>query len=162
MTSNEIIKRLELQPHPEGGYFKETYRSRGVLHDPLYQGKRNYSTAIYYLLCNGDLSAFHRIKQDEIWHYYLGATLELHLISQSGNHQVVYIGHNIIEGEVPQFVVKGGDYFAARVVENGDYSLVGCTVSPGFDFTDFDMPPANDLKRQFPQHSKIIEQMTRF
>lgn len=158
-----IIKQLELEPHPEGGYFKETYRSEGEIDqlDSKYQGKRNYSTCIYFLLTPDIFSAFHRINQDEIWHFYDGSPINLHLISDDGNYTKHKIGRKIEEGEHLQFVVPGGTWFAASVANEGGYSLVGCTVAPGFDFKDFELPERNSLLIKFPKHAQIISQLTK-
>lgn len=159
-----IIDHLELQPHPEGGYFKETYRSSGMIPSEAlgtdYQGARHYSTCIYFLLTANSFSAFHRINQDEFWHFYDGQPLELHMISLEGEYSKVIIGRHLFNGEVPQFVVPGGYWFAANVMERGDYSLVGCTVAPGFDFKDFVLPGRQELTDLFPQHKAIVERLT--
>ncbi len=160
----ELIKRLDLKSHPEGGYFKETYRSKeeidkqGLNSD--YDGKRNYSTCIYFLLTSETFSAFHKIKQDEIWHFYDGSPIELHIISQTGDYSKYVIGRDFSNGEVPQFIVPGNHWFAAKVIRENDYSLAGCTVSPGFDFSDFVLPSRNELIAQFPQHQQIIVEFT--
>lgn len=161
----EIILSLDLRPHPEGGYFKETYRSRGTL-DPkclgdAYSGLRNYATGIYYLLTAEVFSAFHNIRQDEIWHFYKGSPIQLHMISPNGNYSQVQIGSDFKKGEQPQFVVPGGYWFAAETFSNGVYGLVGCTVTPGFDFDDFVLADRQSLLSQFPQHSEIISRLTR-
>ena len=106
------------------------------------------------------ISAFHKINQDEIWHYYKGAPLKLHIISSDGDYSFVMIGNDFDKGEVPQYVVKGGDWFAAEVLEKNSYTLVGCTVSPGFDFADFVLPKREELIQLFPKHSKIISKLT--
>ena len=161
---SDIINTLQLQPHPEGGYFKETYRSEGfVLSSSLstdYIGDRNYSTCIYFLLTSDSFSAFHRIKQDEIWHFYDGAPILLHVISPEGNYSKHQIGRDFSNNEMPQLVVPGGHWFAAEVIEPNSYSLVGCTVSPGFDFKDFEMLSREDLVGLFPQHIDIINKLT--
>ncbi|NRA93136.1 MAG: cupin domain-containing protein [Psychroserpens sp.] len=159
-----IIKSLDLQPHPEGGYFKETYRSDGRINvdslGPSYSGSRNYSTCIYFLLTSENFSAFHRIKQDEIWHFYKGSPIVLHTISSEGIYHKQLIGSNFENDEVPQYVVKGGDWFAAEVLDADSYSLVGCTVAPGFSFEDFEMADRSDLTKDFPEHRDIIEKLT--
>ncbi|WP_339716438.1 cupin domain-containing protein [Cyclobacterium amurskyense] len=162
---NKIIDVLGLAPHPEGGYFKETYRSSGeILQDCLpddYKGNRNYSTCIYFLLTSNNFSAFHRIKQDEIWHFYDGSPIRLHTISESGIHEEHLIGRDLIKGEVPQFIVPGGYWFGAEVINKNSCSLVGCTVSPGFSFVDFELKSRLELINLFPQHKKIIANLTR-
>jgi len=160
----EIITSLELLPHPEGGYYKETYRSTGNIQvDSLaknYNGKRSYSTCIYFLLTSTEFSAFHKIRQDEIWHFHEGSPIRLHTISEAGNHQEHCIGTNFSEGQKPQLVVAGNHWFAASVIEENSYALVSCTVSPGFDFSDFVLPSREELSRKFPQHAPLIHQYT--
>lgn len=160
----ELIEKLGLQEHPEGGYFKETYRSNELIPEATlgkkYKGNRNHSTCIYFLLTSEKFSAFHKINQDEIWHYYKGAPLKLHTISAEGDYSSVMIGNNFDKGEVPQFVVKGGDWFAAEVLEKDAYTLVGCTVAPGFDFADFVLPERRELIDLFPNHNTIIKKLT--
>ena len=165
MTEAEnIIKKLQLQPHPEGGYFKETYRSDGCINedslDSDFSGTRNYATSIYFLLTSDTFSAFHRINQDEIWHFYKGSPIKLHIISNEGKHTSVLIGNNFEKGQVPQYVVKAKDWFAAEVINDNDYTLVGCTVSPGFDFKDFDLPKRSALISKFLLHKKLITKLT--
>ncbi|WP_422104089.1 cupin domain-containing protein [Winogradskyella sp.] len=159
-----IIEQLDLQPHPEGGYFKETYRSAGVIKpDSLnasYNGERSYSTCIYFLLTSESFSALHRIKQDEIWHFYAGSPIRLHMISESGEHTEHSIGNDFSKGHVPQFVVPGGNWFAAEVIEKEAYALVGCTVSPGFSFEDFELKPRKDLTELFPHLESIVARLT--
>lgn len=160
----KIIRELRLNPHPEGGYYRETYRSAGEigpesLH-PDYKGKRNYATCIYFLLTSHTFSAFHRIKQDEIWHFYKGSPVKIHMISDTGAYSNVTLGHDFDTGETPQFVVPGGHWFAAATLNDAGYSLVGCTVSPGFDFTDFELPSRKELVSMFPQHNDLISKFT--
>ena len=163
MDAKEIIAKFKLEKHPEGGYFKEVYRSEGIISEDNLpnniDGKRNYSTSIYFLLTSHDFSAFHKINQDEIWHFYLGTTLKLHMISPEGNYSFVMIGNNFKENEVPQFIVPAQYYFAAEVVKKNSYSFVGCTVAPGFDFRDFDMPKSSNLIEKYPDHKSIIERL---
>ena len=159
-----IIQKVQLKPHPEGGYFKETYRSEGKINQnnlgSAYVGKRDYSTCIYFLLTSGNFSAFHKIKQDEIWHFYKGSPIKLHIISELGEYSNVVIGNDLNNEQTPQFVVSGGNWFAAEVVKNNDFSLVGCTVSPGFDFTDFELGSRKKLIFMFSQHQQIIYRLT--
>jgi predicted cupin superfamily sugar epimerase len=160
----EIIKSLELSPHPEGGYYKETYRSAGNINsDSLnenYIGKRNYSTCIYFLLTSNDFSAFHKISQDEIWHFHEGSPIILHTISEKGVHQEYLIGTDFSDGQKPQLVVDGNHWFAASVTKKNSFALVSCTVSPGFDFSDFILPSREALIAEFPQHKKLITKYT--
>ena len=163
-TIEQLIIDLDLQPHPEGGYFKETYRSVGKIdQDSLgvdYVGNRNYSTCIYFLLTSDTFSAFHKINQDEIWHFYDGSPLVIHMISDTGKYSNVTVGGDFSKGEKLQFIVPGQHWFAAKVVNDNDYSLVGCTVSPGFDFKDFILPKRQELVSKFPQHQNLIKELT--
>jgi hypothetical protein len=162
---DKIVSKLGLKPHPEGGYFRETYRSSGMITsespDADFSGIRNYSTCIYFLLTSRSFSAFHRIRQDEIWHFYDGSPLKLHMINEAGGHSVVLIGRNLERGEVPQLVVPAGTWFAAEVDDEDGFSFVGCTVSPGFDFEDFELADRITLLSDFPRHARLIERLTR-
>jgi len=160
-TANEWIERLGLAPHPEGGWFKEVYRSHErIAQDALperFDGARSFSTAIYFLLNAGEVSRLHRIQQDEVWHFYDGNPLALHRIRPDGEHIQVQVGRS---GDAwPLAVVPAGDFFGAQVV-GADYSLVGCTVAPGFDFSDFEMPSRDELYQRFPQHGELIQALT--
>jgi uncharacterized protein len=157
------IERLGLARHPEGGWFRETYRAAegiAAAHLPArFGGDRSFATMIYYLLESGDFSALHRIHQDEGWHFYDGSPLTLHLISPDGAYSTRRLGRG--DGLEPQALAPAGWYFAATVDGPASYSLVGCTVAPGFDFADFEMPPRAELCRLYPQLSEVIERLTR-
>lgn len=161
---SEIISKLDLKPHPEGGYFRETYRSEGSIPKETlgkpYQGDRNFATAIYFLITSNNFSAFHKITQDETWHFYNGTAMSLHMITAEGTYRKINIGNDIARGELPQFTVPGGVWFASEVSAPDSYSLLGCTVAPGFDFQDFIMPPRKELLTLFPQHKELIERLT--
>ena len=161
----DIVKKLDLQPHPEGGYYKETYRSEDIIRDTIlgneFNGSRNLCTGIYYLLESDDFSALHKINQDEMWHFYLGEAIELTMISDAGELSMVTIGNNVSNGEVLQFVVPKRYWFGARLLKANSFALVGCTVSPGFDFNDFKLGEREELLNKFPQHEDIIESLTR-
>ncbi|WP_299216314.1 cupin domain-containing protein [uncultured Dokdonia sp.] len=163
-TKETLIKSLDLQPHPEGGYYKETYRSQGNIAEEClsdaYNGSRSHATGIYFLLTSDNFSAFHKINQDEMWHFYDGASILLHIILKEGVYSQHIIGRNILAGEVPQLVVKGGDWFAAEVIGVDTFSFVGCTVSPGFDFKDFVLPSRKELVALFPEHTDVITRLT--
>jgi uncharacterized protein len=165
LNANELIDHFGLTAHPEGGYFKETYRSTEEIHEeclPLrFAGERFFSTAILYLLEGSDFSAFHRIKSDEIWHFYDGAALNIFVIDPYGGFELITIGRNIPYGETCQAIVKAGHWFAARPADPGGFSFVGCTVAPGFDFRDFEIGGRESLIFEFPQHSEIIQKLTR-
>jgi len=165
MTVDYIVKKLEMLPHPEGGYYKETYRSaEKVSADALperFSGDRNFATAIYFLIEKNNFSALHKIKSDETWHFYYGDALEVIELDDLGNLKSTLVGNNLMNGEVFQYTVKANVCFGSRVRAGGNFSLVGCTVSPGFDFADFEMAERNDLVTRFKEHKKEIEEMTR-
>ena len=159
--SNYWIQNLNLQAHPEGGWFKETYRSKETIDEEAlperFPGNRNFSTAIYYLLEKGNFSALHRIKSDELWHFYDGESLEIIEITPSGELTKHILGLDTDVGTLPQITIPAGSWFAARPL--GSYTLAGCTVSPGFDFNDFEMASKKELTSKFPQHKVLIEKM---
>lgn len=158
MNTKDIIEKLQLKPHPEGGYFKETYRCSQQI--TTNEGKiRNVSTAVYYLLGNDDKSFFHRIQSDELWHFHQGEPLEIFIISER-QLVVTTLGNQIDKGEVPQAVVPAQQWFAARVKNSAGYSLVTCTVAPGFDFTDFELAKKETLLKEYPHLRDIIETFT--
>ena len=160
-----LINRFDLQEHPEGGYFKETYRSTGEIPESVlgddFEGTRNYCTGIYFLLASDTFSAFHRIQQDEMWHFYQGSPITIHIIQPNGDYSKHILGLNFEEGEVPQFTVPKKCWFAAEVTAPNSYTFVGCTVSPGFDFKDFELAEREELVNEFPLHEKIISRLTR-
>jgi len=164
-TMETIIQELDLSPHPEGGYFRETYRSSGAISeaelDGPYEGERNFATSIYFLLHSETFSAFHRLYQDEQWHFYMGAPIKLYVIAPNGDYWLKVIGIDFSKGEVPQYMVPGGHWFAAEVPSQDSFALAGCTVAPGFDFRDFQMPKQTELINFFPQHINIIKRLTR-
>ena len=123
-------------------------------------GPRSFCTAIYFLLEQGDISTLHRIKSDEIWHFYAGAPLTVHALTPQGEHLELKLGPDFAAGESFQVVVAAGCWFGAEVSGPGEYSLVGCTVAPGFDFADFQMGSRSDLLRAYPQHKEIINRLT--
>ena len=157
-------KHLHLLPHPEGGYYAETYRSEGII--PVsalnnFTGSRRYSTAIYYLLEKGGFSAFHRIKSDECWHFYAGDTLLIHVLHNNGKCEYVQLGGGIDKGEMLQFMVPANTWFAAECAAQSTFVLAGCTVAPGFDFADFELADKITLSGFYPQHTTIIQQLCR-
>ena len=153
-TAQDWIAALPLIPHPEGGYYRETYRSPMAVALPGFSGERAVSTAIYFLLPAGEVSAFHRIKSDELWHFYTGQLLTIHGIDPAGGYSTIELG----PGQ-PQAVVPAGSWFGATV--DSGYALVGCTVAPGFDFSDFELASRSALLAQYPQHRPIIERLTK-
>jgi uncharacterized protein len=159
------IGKLEMNKHPEGGYYKEIYRSGetvDAVHLPeRFGGERHYSTSIYFLLCSDVFSAFHRIKSDELWHYYAGSPVTIHIINEKGEYSKVMLGNDPEAGEVFQFVIPHGSWFASEVEAAESFSLTGCTVSPGFHFDDFELAQRDELSKVYPQHKDIIEKLTR-
>jgi uncharacterized protein len=157
--------KLGLERHPEGGYYRETYKSDLVLaREKLpakFTGARAVSTAIYFLLEGEEFSAFHRLRSDEIWHFYVGAALVVHVIDEAGRYSEILLGSDAEAGEVLQAVVKAGCWFASRVRDGRSFALVGCMVAPGFDFEDFEMAKREELVRSYPQHQAVIERLTR-
>lgn len=164
-TAQDWIEKLNLQPHPDGGYYRETYRSTDLINQDQslsrYIGLRNSCTAIYYLLKEQDFSPFHKLKSDEIFHFYAGSALDVHLISELGIYSHLKLGNNPDNNEVLQLVIPQSTWFASNVSKEESYSLIGCTVSPGFDFNDFTLGEKQQLINLYPQHQQIIEQLTR-
>ena len=157
------IDHLKLSPHPEGGYFRATYKAdltiaRGAL-SSTFGGNRAASTAIYFLLEGKDFSAFHRIAADEVWHFYAGSSLVVYVIDAEGFASELHLGSSAGEGF--QAVVKAGCWFASRLKEPAGFALVGCTVAPGFEFEDFELATRAELVRVYPAHWKLIEELTR-
>ena len=165
MIAQNLIEHFQLQPHPEGGFYKETYRSSGIISASClpkeFSDDRYYSTAIYFLLQQGGFSAFHRIKSDECWHFYEGSTLLIHILERDGSYTCARLGKNIDKGEVFQFVVPAHAWFASEPAPESDFSLVGCTVAPGFDFADFEMADKEILLHEFPQHHVVVQRLCR-
>ncbi len=158
------IEKLQLEPHPEGGYFRQTYRSGMLIARealPGIGGARPASTAIYFLLEGKNYSAFHRLRSDEVWHFYAGAPLIVHVISPDGAYSSILLGQKLEAGQVLQAVVPAGCWFASHVEDWKSFAVVGCTVSPGFDFADFEMGKRAELVERYPEHRELIERLTR-
>jgi hypothetical protein len=166
MTQAEkLIRHYQLQPHPEGGWFCQAYKSSEQIQATAlperFGGSRVFSTAIYFLLEKGSFSAFHKIKSDECWHFYAGDPLLVYVIEQSGNLKVVSLGNNFETGQLFQFVVPANCWFASRPAPGSEYCFVGCTVSPGFEYDDFELAGAAGLAAIYPQHEAIIRKLCR-
>lgn len=161
----QLIAHYQMQSHPEGGWYLQTYQSPGRIQpDSLpagFSGPRPFSTAIYFLLEEGNFSAFHRIKSDECWHFYEGQTLLIHMIDREGKLQTISLGNNFSRGEVYQYMVPAGYWFASEPAPGTAYSFVGCTVSPGFDFTDFELARGEMLAATYPAHQSVIHRLCR-
>jgi len=163
--SKQWISKLKLNPHPEGGFYSETYRSDEMLLrsslDDRYAGSRSISTSIYFLLEGNQFSAFHKIKSDELWHFYDGSAVKLYLISEDGTLEIKVVGININKNELPQITIPKNIWFAAEPIKKENYTLVGCTVAPGFDFNDFELGKRKELLQRFSQHKDLIIRFTR-
>ena len=163
MNADQIISNLNLEAHPEGGYFRETYRSGTFLSEsnlPDYPGGRNLATVIYFLLKSGQQSAFHRLRSDEFWYWHFESSLEVYIIHPDGNLQKELMGSNIEAGERPQLLLPAGTWFAAKCAEQDSFTLISCSVAPGFSFEDFELAEREKLIQQFPQHSSLITELT--
>jgi predicted cupin superfamily sugar epimerase len=152
---DDLVRMLGLKPHPEGGYYQETYRAPTQVRTS--RGPRAAGTAIYYLLPRGAIAAWHQVSSDEVWHFYDGASLTLYLLSERGL-QTVVLGRDVAKGERPQVVISAGVLQAG--ITRGEYTLVGCTVAPGFDFADWEMPPRATLLARYPEHAELIGQLS--
>jgi uncharacterized protein len=155
ITTEQLIERYQLQPHPEGGYYTRTYCSDeqiAATHLPQrFTTNRFISTAIYFLLLGKQFSAFHRIKSDELWHIYV--------IHPNGDGEVLKLGNDLNKDFSFQHVVKAGCWFASKPVDENGFAFVGCTVAPGFDFEDFEMAEKEALLKTYPQHREWIEEL---
>lgn len=159
MTAKEIIERLKLEAHPEGGFYKETYRSDFVIKTDQQQ-TRNISTAIYFLLKDEDKSLFHRIQSDELWFFHQGEALEIVCI-ENNELRTIILGNDMANGEVPQAKIPANIWFGSRIKNAIGYSLVSCTVAPGFDFLDFELANREMLTLEFPHLREIIQDFTK-
>lgn len=164
-TAEYYIEKLILQKHPEGGAFAEIYRSGETVNaDALpgrFGGDRSFSTSIFFLLDGSEISAFHKIKSDEIWHFYDGSAVTIYYIEKDGTLTTKTLGKDLENGEAFQVVVPKNCWFAAEVNDKNSFVLVGCTVSPGFDYRDFELAGREQLIEKYPGHKELIEKLTR-
>lgn len=149
------VEKLEMLPHPEGGFYKETYRSE----ESIPGTNRQLMTGIYFLLTSDNVSRFHRIKSDEMWFYHAGSPLIVHTLDENG-HTQNHVGLDFEAGQQPQFLVPKDTIFGSSVLLEDSYSLVSCVVAPGFDFADFELFSKEELLPLFPAHKAIIERLT--
>jgi uncharacterized protein len=158
------IKRLNLTAHPEGGYFNEVYRSDEIIPKAAlqerYNADRNISTSIYFLLKEEQISHFHKLNSDEIWHFYDGSSLTIYIIDKTGILKKQKLGLDFNNGEVPQFTIPKECWFAAEVNDKKSFTLIGCTVAPGFDFADFQLGAKDILFNTYPDHKELINKFT--
>lgn len=164
-TASDWIEHLDLQPHPEGGFYTERYRASTVLPEAAlpaaFEGPRHAAALIDFCLPGDTFSALHRIRQDELWHFLAGTPLTLHQIAPDGSYRTQVLGHGMEEGMRLQAVVPAGHWFGATVNDPAGYALVGCTTAPAFDFADFELADRARLTDRFPQHRALIERLTR-
>lgn len=166
LTSDQIITLLNLKPHPrEGGYFIETYRSSEAIPEKTlpsrYRGMRPFGTAIYYLLTPETFSAMHRLNSDEIFHFYLGDPIEMLQLWPDGTGRTLMLGLDLLEGMQPQVVVPTGIWQGARLLKSGRFALLGTTVSPGFEFADYESGQREELIKSYPKFRELIIALTR-
>ena len=165
LTPAQLIQQYGLLPHPEGGFYKETYRSSETIAanalPARFTGSRSFATAIYFLLEQGNFSGFHKIKSDEGWHFYAGGPLHVYTLHFDGSLETTVLGNDISAGQTFQHVVPANCWFASRPAPGTDFAFVGCTVAPGFDFADFELAKAQELIRLYPQHEELIVQLCR-
>lgn len=165
LTAERIIKLYNMKPLPgEGGYYVETYRAKeGINKSSLperYAADRSHSTAIFYLLTPDTQSCFHRLKSDEVYHFYLGDPVQMVLIHPNGTTKVLFLGHDLRAGQFVQAVVPAGIWQGSYLLEGGQFALMGTTVAPGFDFSDRELGDRETLLEQFPQHEDTIKKLT--
>lgn len=162
--AKQYITQLQLRKHPEGGYFREVYRSGELIlpeHLPArYRSSRNFSTSIYFLIEGKQFSAFHLLQSDELWHFYDGSTVLLYIINQSAELSSKKLGKK--KNCELQLTIESQNWFAAELEDKKSFALFGCTVSPGFEFEDFELGKRDDLLKKFPQHSDVIKRLTKF
>jgi len=160
ISPEQLIAHYKMQKHPEGGYYAESFKSKGRLPESALpqgiKGERLWSTAIYFLLSNGEKSKLHKIAFDEVWHFYLGDPLVIVEILQDGTVQETKLGTNVTGGEKLQHVVPGGRWFGSYLPLDSQFAFVGCTVAPGFDFSDFEMGDRDTLLELYPSAKHTI------
>ncbi|MEM6428419.1 MAG: cupin domain-containing protein [Deinococcota bacterium] len=174
MSADDWISALDLHPHPEGGHYKQVYRATQIISQAnlpaSFAGDRAAATAIYFLLKEGEISAFHRLQADELWHFYTGCPLEIHVITLDSQYSRFELGLDLVNGQRPMQVIPGGVWFGACLKPSTGqddatglaacFTLIGCTVTPGFDFEDFELAERDTLLQDFPEHHNIIKQLT--
>lgn len=164
IDKEKLIDKLNLIKHPEGGYYSQSYRSPIVIngkHIGLEKSEyRSLSTSIYFMLSDKEVSNFHRLKSDEVWYYHGGESLVITIIDKNGNLSEQKLGLDIDNGEIPQITVPSGSIFGSYIESGSGISLVGCMVSYGFDFIDFELFSYKELQKKYPKHEMIIKKLT--
>jgi predicted cupin superfamily sugar epimerase len=157
-----IIERLGLEPHPERGYYKQTYRASLSVDSGAHGGARAASTAIYFLVTADEPDThLHRLKSDEVFHLYDGGPLEIVRLFADGTWDAARLGMNLDAGERPQIVIPAGTWFGTMLAPGASHCLVGCTVAPGFDFADFELAEGPELAARYPAAADRIRRMSR-
>ena len=163
LTADYFVKKLRMEPHPEGGYYKEIYQNPITIDNtslpPGFEGNRKLSSTIYFLLKAGQVSQLHRLSSDEVWFFHYGSSLEMHLIDERGTHAVKKLGLNPEKGESPQLLVPANMIFGARPVEQSGFTLVSTMVSPAFEFRDFELYKAEDVCVMFPHLRETVSKI---
>lgn len=152
-----FIEQLKMEEHPEGGYYYSKHVSEQLMETPV--GNRAQYTSIYFLLRSEDISHLHRLQFDEVWYYHAGSALTVHMIHPDGTYEAQKLGLNIAAGEQPQIIVPKHTIFGSSVEDDNTFSLVGCMVSPGFDYADFELFTQAELINQYPEHTSVIKKM---
>lgn len=162
-NARSVIEQLNLEKHPEGGWFRQTYQSPVLITSSnQHDGTRHASTAIFYLLEGDDFSAFHRLKSDEIWHFYYGSSITLYVIDKHRKIQTYLLGNSLLDGNAAfQVTIPAHHWFAAEVNDKSSFSLIGCTVTPGFEYYDFELANGPLLSEQYSEHTHLINRLTR-
>lgn len=160
--AKQYIQKLQLKKHPEGGCYREVYRAAEMFYidTPPKALKRNASTSIYFLLEGKQVSKFHKLKSDEQWHFYDGSSVKIYVIDDKGKLTEFVLGNKIDDGKLFQLVIKKNNWFAAELINKRGYALIGCTISPGFDFNDFELADKETMIKKFPMHSDLISKLT--
>jgi predicted cupin superfamily sugar epimerase len=158
LTADSYIKQLDLSPHPEGGYYKETYRSSTEIKVNGFDENRSVATSIYFLLRSSEKSHLHRIKSDEQWYYHAGDVLEI-IVLHKGKLSIELLGTNIGKGESLHITVPAGAWFGSRIKDQSGFVLVSCMVAPGFDFVDFELAIYKKISRDFPAYDSLLKEM---
>lgn len=159
-----LIERLNLLPHPEGGYYRRNWQSQmtGVAKDAtgkIVHAERSIGSSILYLLPSREVCAWHRIACDEMWHYYHGSSLRIHLLHNTGEHLEFVLGMNLAKGELPQYIIPRNTWFCAEVIDEEAYSFCGCTLWPSFSYADFELAELHKLLDDFPAHKELISRI---
>jgi predicted cupin superfamily sugar epimerase len=160
-TAAEWIDALGLVPHPEGGHYRETYRAPSMITPFGGDARRSLSTAIYFLLQGHEVSALHRLRADELWHFHTGSTLRVVELTPDGALHEHRLGLDVGADERPQVAIPAGSWFGARTTTSTGFTLVGCTVAPGFDFADFELGEEAELRARYGRHAAIIDTFIR-